>query len=325
MPSGSRTCQTDAAISGGQSGGALVDGDGWFLGLSGLGLDQNFALALSATDVRTAIDRITETGGDERRIVPEIAAAGSDPVAVELTLDNPSFTVIIPAGDEERTVRLDLGTDADVFVDVQTVLWEPIGSNEVSLDNWESFEFEGQPGGVIPGAPGDVVDPMMTELPDELDEPDPGVYEFDVPADQDVIATVALAADDAELTVDADVPFVLHRDTAEGEAITVGEPLRHVVDGFTWDVVHPLELEAGQEVDIVVRGGHSDAYFSIVEPGSTEGLWSDVMGEDGGGGLFDLDPQETFTASETGTHRLVVGTYDGVVGSYQIEVTPTGD
>ena len=47
--------QTDAAIAGGQSGGALVDEDGTVLGISGLGFAEEFALALSSDDVAASV------------------------------------------------------------------------------------------------------------------------------------------------------------------------------------------------------------------------------------------------------------------------------
>lgn len=50
--------QTDAAIGGGQSGGALVDRSGRVIGLSGLSFAERFALALSAEDVEAALERI---------------------------------------------------------------------------------------------------------------------------------------------------------------------------------------------------------------------------------------------------------------------------
>ena len=56
----------------------------------------------------------------------------------------------------------------------------------------------------------------------------------------------------------ADVPFEVLDDTTDGAAVTVDEPLRTTLDGFTFDVIHPVELEAGDEVEITVRGGTSD-------------------------------------------------------------------
>jgi hypothetical protein len=37
-------------------------------------------------------------------------------------------------------------------------------------------------------------------------------------------------------------------------------------------------------------------------------------------GLYDLDPRESFKIDRTGTYRIVVGTWDGVVGGYELAV-----
>jgi serine protease DegQ len=78
--------QTDAAIAGGQSGGALVDGEGRLVGLSGLSFgDGNFALALSGADLAGAVDGLTAGGGDRYRALP----ASPTDVAGTLALAGP--------------------------------------------------------------------------------------------------------------------------------------------------------------------------------------------------------------------------------------------
>jgi hypothetical protein len=58
-----RFIQSDALISGGQSGGALVDEDGSVIGITSLEIGEGFALALDATDVAARIEEML-AGGD---------------------------------------------------------------------------------------------------------------------------------------------------------------------------------------------------------------------------------------------------------------------
>lgn len=55
--------QSDALISGGQSGGALVDESGAIIGITSLEIGEGFALALAAADVASRIEAI-DSGGD---------------------------------------------------------------------------------------------------------------------------------------------------------------------------------------------------------------------------------------------------------------------
>jgi hypothetical protein len=60
---GLRFIQSDALISGGQSGGALVDASGSIIGITSLEIGEGFALALDGTDVAARIEAIL-AGGD---------------------------------------------------------------------------------------------------------------------------------------------------------------------------------------------------------------------------------------------------------------------
>ena len=42
--------------------------------------------------------------------------------------------------------------------------------------------------------------------------------------------------------------------------------------------------------------------------------------DDGGGGLYDLDPQDTFDVDQSGTWHIVVGAWDASVAGYELTV-----
>jgi len=212
--------QTDAAISGGQSGGALVDAEGRMLGISGLGFAEEFALALSADDVAVAIERVI--AGDERRVIPSVKDAKSGPETIELTEADPSRLVVIPAAGEPRDVTLSVGAEATVVVDVSTFFGESLGANDAAFAL--GAELAGEYGSDEAGQFGDVP---------ELDEPSPGIYVFEIAADDDAVVVLATAGDDAPMTVEIDVPHVIFDETVEAGEVIVGTPVRSVLGRST--------------------------------------------------------------------------------------------
>ena len=153
-----------------------------------------------------------------------------------------------------------------------------------------------------------------------LDEPQHGRFVVDAPSDEDILVYATRVDGDATVELSADVPFELIDDTVDGPPVTIGTPLRQVADGFTYDVIHPVELRAGEEIEITVNAGTSDAYFTLLEPGEEYDQLAEPAVDDGGGGLYDLDPRESFTIERSGAYRVVVGTWDGVVGGYELDV-----
>lgn len=302
--------QTDAAIAGGQSGGALVDENGTLLGISGLRFAEEFALALSADDVAASPARIQAGDGDERRVLPTLDDAASDPISTELTVDHPSRIMVLPAGSERREVVVTATSPDDVAIHVSTAWGEAIGVNDAGMD-WAQQQAE------------DFADPTLDDI-DLLDEERPGMFRFDAPSGEDVIVLVGRVDDDTTVELSADVPFAVFDDTRDGEPVTIDEPLRGVIDGVTYEVIHPVELEAGDVIEISVHAGTSDAYFTLLEPGEEYDPSAEPDVDDGGGGLYDLDAAETFDVERSGTYRIVVSTWDGVVTGYELTVRRTG-
>lgn len=300
--------QTDAAIAGGQSGGALVDRNGTVLGISGLGFAEEFALALSSDDVAAAVTRILDGDGDERRVMPSLDDAEQAAVPIVVTADHSLWTVVIPAADDDRDIELTVATEGVVAVEVTTSFGESIGVNGPGLQLARELATEFD-------------DDTFADV-EQLEEPEPGVLVFEAPAGDDIVASVTYLDLDAEVTLSADQPFAVFDHVVEGDAVTLDEPLRGTVDGFTYDVIHPVELSEGDRVEITVRGGTADMYFSVLAPGEDYDLLAEADADDGGGGLYDLDPSDTVRIDESGTWRIVIGSYDGVVSAYELEVRP---
>jgi len=82
-----------------------------------------------------------------------------------------------------------------------------------------------------------------------------------------------------------------------------------------------VHLDKGETIDITARTPASDVYFTVLTPREFDSTFRPPDADDGGGGLFDLDAEEKFTAGETGTYRIVVGTNDPITSGYTLSVT----
>jgi hypothetical protein len=100
--------QTDAAIGGGQSGGPLFDGDGGLIGIAGLSFAEEFALALTARDVRASVERIVAGQGDEYLAVPAATREGEGTTTGSLRITDASDgqVLFLPAAGADRTWNL---------------------------------------------------------------------------------------------------------------------------------------------------------------------------------------------------------------------------
>jgi S1-C subfamily serine protease len=304
---GLRYVQTDAAISGGQSGGALVDGSGRVLGISGLGFAEEFALALSADDVIAAIDRIRAGDGDARRTLPVAGDAALGDTA-EFSLDDLSRrgALMFPAG-PSRKVKLTIQSDAELGVDISTTSGDVIGSNQTFLDQLVEDEMFTED---------EVVDMPL------LDETAPGVYQFELPDDEVTYVDISIAEGTADVTVDADEPFVAYGGTVTGDPVAVGATVRGVLDGFAVDAVHTLTIDEPGTYVVSVSAGASDAYVTVLAPGESYDPDAEPSADDDGGGLYGFDAEYEFEVDPdaTGEWTIVAGTWDGVITGYTLRV-----
>lgn len=125
-----RFIQSDALISGGQSGGALVDAFGSVIGITSLEIGDGFALALDAADVARRIAEL-EAGGDPSQVgdrwLEDLIASASDGPAAHF-LDEAVWIFEAGPGDE-------ILIEAKTQTPVSGSIIGPDGFLEATLEN----------------------------------------------------------------------------------------------------------------------------------------------------------------------------------------------
>lgn len=261
--------QTDASITGGQSGGALVSAAGEVVGLSGFSFgEQAFGIALSAPDVEKRIALLSEGGGgdtlSERRL-----PMNAEESKLELTLDNyydERAFVYPPASGP--AVTLSVTSENDVFFNVTDAFGHEIVSADESLSG-EEFAIVNT----------DLGWPAVVRL---------GQY--------GITTTTVIIESSAPLALldDPDDARLLRRGkTHAGNLDYVGD-----FDYFE------IDLDAGETVRLGVDTVMFDPVVRIDRADSLDSALG--YDDDSGGGTFGLNSLLEFTATEAGRYLVVV-------------------
>ena len=298
--------QTDAAIGGGQSGGALVDGRGRVVGMSGYSFADEFALALSGADARRSIERILAGELAPYRPFPEtgLATTGS----IDLT-DTEDFQVLtLRTGAEKQAVRLSLPAEAR-----PAVLVSDFEGTEVFFQNQEALDAMAESAGLDAEVLGE----------EEADAPvAPGVFEFEVPDDTYAVIVVGSRREGAStLAFESSVPLGRYDDADDERPLQLGDRLEGVVDGLESGDTFLVDLRSGEEVEIFAGSATGDVGFSIRAPGMA--VKDEVVVDDSDVGLFHVDAEDTFEPESSGIHRITVFSADGRATGYVVRVRRT--
>lgn len=298
--------QTDAAIGSGQSGGALIDGRGCVVGISGLAFAEEFALALSAADVNAAVEAILDGGGSTYRPFPD----GPRVTSGTVTVDDPDDTALLTlrTGASRETLRLALDGER-VAVQVMDLVGDPLLFNREALEI--AAELEGVPAEQLGlGAP---------------DEPvAPGAYEVELPRDSYVVVLLGTGqADGGEIAFESSLDVIVYEDDDDDRSLRVGDRIEGIIDGLELEDRYLVDLEEGEEVRIRVASPQGDMAFAIWP--RDEGHLDAVFVDDSDGGLFGLDAEDVYRPEVSGTHVVQVVGFAGVASGYVIEVTAEGD
>ena len=261
--------QTDASITGGQSGGALVSTAGEVVGLSGFSFgDQAFGLALSGPDVQKRVETLSAGGGGDTlsdRGMPSSANLYS----VQLTLENydDERAFVIPAA-SGPAVSITVTSDSDIFF-VVTDAW---GNTIAEVDE----TFTGEEFSLVDT---DLGAPLVVR-----------VGQFD-------LAPVTVV-------IESSAPLATLLDVDDTRLLRRGQTYAGNMD-YTGDLDYfEIDLTEGESVSITVDSVMFDPiiYIDRSDNAGAE-LASD---DDSGGGPFGLSSLVEFTAPETARYLVSV-------------------
>lgn len=275
--------QTDAAIAGGQSGGALVSANGDVVGLSGFKFADTFGLALAApiVDERTSglIDGTDINSMSDRRLARN-ATDSSFTFTLENFYDQQAFVVREAEGE---------------FVDV-----ELSGLNDAVIDVYDSVGL------------------AITSADDSSSGTEFASFEVDIEVPFIIVAS-QFNIGFGEFEIAAFPGLALQHDPDDGRVIQRGRTYIGAVDYPADQDNYELDLEAGETVTVRVESLAFDPEVLIDSLDNTdEALAYD---DDSAGGMFGTDAEVTFTAPLDGTYVVALGdALSAEVGGYYLIV-----
>ena len=292
--------QSDAKIAPGQSGGALVDDQGRVIGISGLSDDDDYALSLAGDDVADSVNAILAGDGSAWEPAPRAATDRSASFTVS-GLDDLRL-MYLPATEQDRQVTIGVDGPAPA-VELDDVGQYPLGLNQAAYDTYEG-----------------AVDGYGDDLPTPTKPDADGRWTFSIDAGYPAVLVVSSDVETAtSIRVTSTEPFAVVTGDPEPLPLEVDSgPTKGSLGYLDIDVVFSLDLAKGDTIDLLAQSAIGDVAFSMMAPGEVFDSSQEV--DDGGGGLFDQDAADTYTAPATGTYLLRVYQVEGLATDFRLTV-----
>ena len=281
--------QTDAAISGGQSGGVIVSSDGEVFGMTLLRFtDAGFGIAASAADLESRVQALirqeTPEGVGSRRL-PTGSPVRQDSFSFDDLWETTTYVVDQPEG---TTVEVTVGSEKDAGLFLASPTFEVVLVDDT---------FTGAERGTMTTQ---VVGPHFVTVRQYTD----GFGTFDLSSNHELVRFSD--PDDQK-----EIPW-----PAGESGYTVIGSIDYPGD---WDFFR-IDLEQGQLIDILADSPNVDLELVVEFPGLRRD--QEVYDDDSGGGMFGTNPMVTYLAPHTGQFVIAIGNVGAQeVGGYFLSVT----
>ena len=277
--------QSDASISGGQSGGALVSETGEVIGLSGLSIgDGGLALSLSSPDVVKLVEQMLS--GEDRwnlgsRVLGDLVGETVNSTVIPNFLAEAVFTFDGEAGDP-HTFNISADHPSSAYVTAADGFLE--GSLE-DTDDGDQIEVELGIDGTF----------FLSVIP---------IIDYDVTVDISTDVQLRLMSDpDHAVDLSAGMTYF-------GNADYPGD----------WDWFG-MELQEGDEITILVTTAAMDPGIAVDWVGNSGDEFV-AIDSDSAGGVLGYDAEVTFTAPVTGSYIISITDESSYgPGGYILEVS----
>jgi hypothetical protein len=282
--------QVDATIAPGQSGGALIDGHGNLVGISGLEFGAGeFALAFEADAMWPRVDAMIASGGPE--------TFDSEPV-FELTGTVGLHRTFGFLADTDPSGHIDVSavSDDDLFIELQSLGGITVTSPSPFDDVFESRDEDAFL----------YVDEFIEGEEDLIADIEPGRYQ---------VIVGSFVSGPSEVTITSPDELREFADRDEGKTMPLGELVEGEFDWARDTDRWKLPLSAGQKVTIVADG-IADTILTVRLDGRPI-----ASSDDEGLGVFGTGSKVEFTVEVAGVYEIEIGSYDTTRWGYLIQAT----